>query len=145
MDYPDAAAEKQILLNAQAGFRAKRLDLVRLKPIATVEQIISARKSVQAVEVEDKLLDYLLALVQRTRQHPDLSLGASPRAAVAWLQTSKAQAWLAGRNYVTPDDVKAVAPPLLRHRLILKPEAQLDGLQIDSIIASLLNQVPVPR
>jgi len=145
VDYPNSAAEKQMLLNSQAGFRAKRLDLSRLKPIATVEQIVSVRKAVQAVEVEEKLLDYLLALVQRTRQHPDLALGASPRAAVAWLQTSKAYAWLDGRNYVTPDDVKAVAPPLLRHRLILKPEAQLDGIQIDAVISSLLNQVAVPR
>jgi MoxR-like ATPase len=145
VDYPDSAAEKQMLLNAQAGFRAKRLDLARIKPLATVEQIVNARKAVQVVEVEDKLLDYVLALVQRTRQHPDLALGASPRAAVAWLQTSKAHAWLAGRKYATPDDVKAVAPPLLRHRLILKPEAQLDGLQIEAVIASLLNQVAVPR
>jgi len=145
VDYPDGAAEKQMLLNAQAGFRAKRLDLVRVKPLVTVEQIVSARKAVQAVKVEDNVIDYLLALVQRTRQHSDLALGASPRAAVAWLQTSKAQAWLEGRDYATPDDVKAVALPLLRHRLILKPEAQLDGLIIDAVIASLLNQVPVPR
>lgn len=145
VDYPDAAAEKQMLLNSQAGFRAKRLDLARLKPLATVEQIINARKAVQGVEVEDKLLDYVLALVQRTRQHPDLVLGASPRAAVAWLQTSKAYAWLAGRNYATPDDIKAIAFPLLRHRLILKPEAQLDNLMVDAVIKSLLNQVPVPR
>lgn len=145
VDYPDAAAEKQMLLNSQAGFRAKRLDLARLKPLATVEQIVNARKAVQGVEVEDKLLDYVLALVQRTRQHPDLALGASPRAAVAWLQTSKAYAWLAGRNYTTPDDVKAIAFPLLRHRLILKPEAQLDNLLVDGVIASLLSQVAVPR
>lgn len=145
VDYPDLLAEKQMLLNSQAGFRAKRFDLARIKPVATVEQILNARKAVQALEVEDKLIDYLLALVQRTRQHPDLALGASPRAAVAWLQTSKAHAWLQGRNYVTPDDVKAVAPPLLRHRLILKPEAQLDGLIIDAVIVSLLNQVAVPR
>jgi MoxR-like ATPase len=145
VDYPDAVAEKQMLLNSQAGFRAKRLDLARLKPLATVEQIINARKAVQGVEVEDKLLDYVLALVQRTRQHPDLVLGASPRAAVAWLQTSKAYAWLAGRNYATPDDIKAIAFPLLRHRLILKPEAQLDNLMVDAVINSLLNQVPVPR
>lgn len=145
VDYPDSAAEKQMLLNVQAGFRAKRLDLARLKPIATVEQIISARKAVQAVKVEDNLLDYLLTLVQQTRKHPDLALGGSPRSVVAWLQTSKAQAWLEGRDYVTPDDVKIVAPPLLRHRLILKPESQLDGVMMDSVISSLLKQVPVPR
>lgn len=145
VDYPDSAAEKQMLLNAQAGFRAKRLDLARLKPIATVEQIIHARKAVHAVKVEENMLDYLLALVQQTRKHPDLALGASPRSAVAWLQTSKAQAWLSERDYVTPDDVKIVAPPLLRHRLILKPESQLDGVMMDSVISSLLKQVPVPR
>ncbi|NEO62613.1 MAG: MoxR family ATPase [Moorea sp. SIO4G2] len=145
VDYPDAAAEKQMLLNTEKGFRGRRLDLERLKPLATVEQIFSARQEVKAVQVDEKVLDYLLALVQQTRQNPDLALGASPRAAVAWLQTSKAQAVLSGRDYVTPDDVKAIALPLLRHRLILKPEVQLDGLQIDGVIASLLKQVPVPR
>ncbi|NEN96349.1 MAG: MoxR family ATPase [Moorea sp. SIO3I7] len=145
VDYPDAAAEKQMLLNTQKGFRGRRLDLERLKPLATVEQIFSARQEVKAIQVDEKVLDYLLALVQQTRQNPDLALGASPRAAVAWLQTSKAQAVLSGRDYVTPDDVKAIALPLLRHRLILKPEVQLDGLQIDGVIASLLKQVPVPR
>ncbi|NEO73977.1 MoxR family ATPase [Moorena sp. SIO3H5] len=145
VDYPDAAAEKQMLLNTEKGFRGRRLDLERLKALATLEQIFSARQEVKAVQVDEKVLDYLLALVQQTRQNPDLALGASPRAAVAWLQTSKAQAVLSGRDYVTPDDVKAIALPLLRHRLILKPEVQLDGLQIDGVIASLLKQVPVPR
>ena len=143
--YPDLAAEKQMLLNRQAGFQTRRLDLARLKPVATVEQILAARQIVSEVQVEEKIIDYLLAIVTRSRQHPDLALGASPRSAVAWLQTSKAQAWLSGRDFVTPDDLKVVASPLLRHRLILKPEAQLDGLQIDAIINSLLNQVPVPR
>lgn len=145
VDYPDAAAEKQMLLNAQAGFRAKRLDLAKLKPIATVEQILSARQAAQAIKVDDKVLDYVLALVHNTRKHPDLMLGASPRSAVVWLQSSKALAWLKERDYVTPDDVKTVATPLLRHRLILKPEAQLDGLQIDASIAAILKQVAVPR
>jgi MoxR-like ATPase len=143
--YPDAKAEKQMLLNTQAGFQARRLDLVKLPPIATVDQILEARSAVAAVKVQDNILDYLLALVQRTRQHQDLALGASPRSAVAWLQAAKAQAWLSDRDFVTPDDVKAIAPPLLRHRLMLRPEAQLDGLKIDDVIAGLLTQVPVPR
>lgn len=145
VDYPDGKAEKQMLLNAQAGLQTKRLDLSKLKPIASVEQILAARQAVRSVQVSEALLDYLLALVQRTRQHPDLALGASPRSAVAWLQASKANAWLSNREYVTPDDVKAIASPLLRHRLILRPEAQLDGLKIEGVIASLLGQVPVPR
>jgi MoxR-like ATPase len=145
VDYPDPAAEKQMLLNSQAGFQAKRLDLTQIKPLATVQQILKAREEVKGVQVADNLLDYVLALVQKSRQFPDLALGASPRSAVAWLQSSKAQAWLNARDYVTPDDVKAVAFPLLRHRFILKPEALLDGVQIDSAIASLLQQVAVPR
>ena len=145
VDYPDSNSEKQMLLNRQAGFGARRLDLARYQPVASVEEILQARQVVNTVKVEEKVLDYLLALVGRSRQHPDLALGASPRAAVAWLQTSKARAWIAGRDFVTPDDVKAVAPPLLRHRLILNPESLLDGLMVDAVITSLLNQVPVPR
>lgn len=145
VDYPDPAAEKQMLLNRQAGFQSRRLDLARLKPMATVEDILMARQAISTVKVDDKVLDYLLAIVQRSRKHPDLALGASPRSAVAWLQTSKAQAWLSGRDFITPDDIKVVAAPLLRHRLILKPEAQLDGLQVEAVITSLLNQVSVPR
>jgi MoxR-like ATPase len=145
VDYLEPTAEKQMLLNVQSGFQSKQLDLAKLQPIATVPEILSARQSVKSLTVQENILDYLLALIQRTRQHPDISLGASPRSAVAWLQASKAAAWLSGRDFVTPDDVKAIAPPLLRHRLILRPEAQLDGLQMDAVIASLLGQVPVPR
>ncbi|MEH1788489.1 MoxR family ATPase [Nostoc sp.] len=145
VDYPDQAAEKQMLLNRQAGFAARRLDISRLKPIATIADILQARQAVKEVKVSEAIVDYLLALVRTSRQYPDLTLGASPRAAGAWLQTSQALAWLAGRDFVTPDDIKAVASPLLRHRLILKPEAMLDGLQIDAVIASVINQVPVPR
>jgi MoxR-like ATPase len=145
VDYPDRAAEKQMLLNSQAGFQANRLELAQIKPLATVPEILQAREEVKGVQVADNLLDYVLALVQKSRKFPDLALGASPRSAVAWLQSSKAQAWLNARDYVTPDDVKAVAFPLLRHRFILKPEALLDGVQIDSAIASLLQQVAVPR
>ncbi len=145
VEYPDPAAEKQMLLNSQDGKVGGKIDLELLQSIASVEQILAARAEVKAVEVKDTILDYLLELVKRSRQYPDLSLGASPRSAVAWLQATKAHAWLEGRDFVTPDDVKAIALPLLRHRLILRPEAQLDGLVIDTVINSLLSQVPVPR
>ncbi|VEP11502.1 conserved hypothetical protein [Hyella patelloides LEGE 07179] len=145
VDYPAPEAEKQMLLNSQAGFKAERVDLERIEAVATVKDILVLREQVQQVQVAENIIDYLIALVRQTRQHPDLTLGASPRSAVAWLQAAKAQAFLSGKDYVTPDDVKAVASPLLCHRLILKPEAQLDGLQINSAIASILKQVPVPR
>ncbi len=145
IDYPEPAAEKQMLLNSQTGFRAKRLDLAGLKPIATTEQILQARQLVGKITVQDNVLNYLLSAGQATRKHPDVALGASPRSIVAWLQASKANAWLQGRDFVTPDDVKSVALPLLRHRLMLNPEAQLDGLKIEAVIAGILNQVAVPR
>ncbi|KKI99874.1 AAA family ATPase [Prochlorothrix hollandica] len=145
IDYPDKAAEKQMLLNNQGGFQGRRMDLERLKTVATVQHILAARQQVQQLEVQDTLLDYLLELVERTRHHGDLLLGASPRSTVAWLTAAKATAWLADRSFLTPDDLKTVALPLLRHRLILRPEAQLDGITVDSIIRGLLSQVPVPR
>ena len=145
VDYPGKSAEKQILVNAQQGFRAKKADLDAIEAIATVKDILTLRKQVQQIQVEDNILDYLLDLVERTRQHPDLALGASPRAAVAWLNAAKANAYLSGRDYVIPDDLQEVAAPLLRHRLILKPEAQLDNVRIDEAIASILKQIPVPR
>jgi MoxR-like ATPase len=142
VDYPAAPDEKQMLLNARDGLRARG---VQPEPVATVAQILQARQAVQAIAMQDTLLDYLLALVRQSRQQPDLSLGASPRAAVAWLQASKAHAWIEGRDFATPDDVKAVAAPLLRHRLILNPDALLDGVQVETAIATLLQQVAVPR
>lgn len=145
VDYPPPAAEKQMLLNAQAGFEAKRLDLAQLQPVATAQQVLAARQQVKTLTVEEPILDYLLALVQATRSHSDLELGTSPRSAVQWLQASKAHAWLRGEPYVTPDDVKAVALPLLRHRLLLGAEAQLDGLTVDQVVQGMVNSVAVPR
>ncbi len=145
VDYPEKEAEKQILRNSQAGFKATRVDLEQLQSVASVEDILTMRQEVQKVQVEENILDYLLLLVERSRQHQDLSLGASPRSTVAWLQAAKAHAWLRGNNYVTPDDIKNIALPLLRHRLLLKPEAQLDGIEVDNAISSILKQVAVPR
>ncbi|MBE9059610.1 MoxR family ATPase [cf. Phormidesmis sp. LEGE 11477] len=145
VDYPTPEAEKQMLLNAQAGFEAKRTSLSRLQPVTTAADILNVRQAVKQVVVQEPVLDYLLALAHKTRQHPDLEVGTSPRATVQWLQASKAYAWLQGYDYVSPDAVKAVAPPLLRHRLILGAEAQLDGSSADNVIRGLLESVPVPR
>lgn len=145
VDYPPAAAERELLLSARTTEPGARGNANSLQPVATVADCLAARKSVQQVTVNDNAIDYLLALVRETRQHPDLSLGASPRAAIAWLQASKSAAWLDRRQMVIPDDFKQVALPLLRHRLILRPEAQLDGLEIDKVILGTIDRVPVPR
>jgi MoxR-like ATPase len=140
IDYPPAIAEREMLTNVHAA-------AVNHRPtaVATVADCLAARQAVQAMKVSAPIIDYLLALVHQTRHHPDLSLGASPRAAVAWLQASKAAAWLDRRDFVTPDDLKLVAMPLLRHRVMLRPESQLDGLLIDQVITGLVSQVAVPR
>ncbi len=145
IDYPHLEAEKQMLLDSQQGFAAKRRQLERIKPVATVKQILQARSQVQSVQMTEKVVDYLLELVQQSRQHTDVNIGLSPRAAIAWMHASKAHAWLEGRDYVTPDDIKAVALPLLRHRLLLNPQAQLDGLAVSEVANSLLERVTVPR
>lgn len=145
IDYPTAEAEKIMLINADKNSVSQRVNLDNLKPLATSEEIIQIRQEINSIQVAENIIDYILKLVGISRQHPDVLLGASPRAAVAWLNTSKAQAWYNGRDFVTPDDVKAIASPLLCHRLILKPEAQLDGVEVESVIQSLLKQVSVPR
>ena len=145
VDYPPASAERELLASARMSQPGARSNIQPLKPVATVADCLAARRAVQQITVNDNAIDYLLALVQQTRQHPDLSLGASPRAAIAWLHASKSAAWLDRRQMVIPDDFKQVALPLLRHRLVLRPEAQLDGLEIDTVIAGLIDRVPVPR
>lgn len=145
IDYPNSVAEKQMLINANQNIYNQTFNLDNIKPIATVEEILQIRQEINSIQVAENIIDYIVKLVDKSRQHPDLFLGTSPRAAVAWLNSSKSQAWFNGRDYVTPDDVKAVANPLLCHRLILKPEAQLDGVEVNSVIQSLLKQVSVPR
>ncbi len=145
VSYPEAKAEKQMLQNVLNGFEHRDLKHMDLQPVITVDEVLQARQLMRKVRIEDNLVDYLLALVSASRQQPELLLGASPRSAVGWLRAAQAQAWLTGRDFVTPDDIKAIALPLLQHRLILKPEAQLDGVSIDQVIQTLLARIPVPR
>lgn len=145
VSYPGKAAEQQMLHNVLSGFEPRNLKEMPLEPVITVEEVLEARQAVRRIRVEGPVVDYLLELVMASRQQTELMLGASPRAAVGWLRAAQAQAWLAAREFVTPDDVKTIAAPLLQHRLILKPEAQLDGVSMDQVIQSLLTRVPVPR
>ena len=97
------------------------------------------------MEVGPEVLGYIVDLVQATRTSPSVSLGVSPRGATALLATARAWAWLSGRSFVTPDDVKALAVPTLRHRLQLRAEAELEGVTPESVLGTVLNSVPVPR
>src|SRR5659263_564779 len=138
--------EEVEVLNRHAGsFNPRDLAAAGVHPVATAEQLAAARAEVARVQVDDAVLGYIVDLVRMTRTSPSLSLGVSPRGATALLATARAWAWLSGRTFVTPDDVKALAVPTLRHRVQLRPEAELEGVTAESVIGTVLGSVPVPR
>jgi MoxR-like ATPase len=141
--YPSADEEREMLRLARRGLTPIGLDDVQ--PVVSGEDLRAARAEVDATEVRDEVVDYVVAIVRRTRSLPSVTLGASPRAAVHLLGASKAAARLAGRSYVTPDDVARMAAPVLRHRLVLTPEAELERATPTGAIRAALEDVPVPR
>lgn len=141
--YPQGDTEKQMLRNWQDGKYDRHTPAA--DPVTSAQDIVECRKQLQHVKVEDSIIDYLHGLVSKSRSLSDLQLGASPRAALAWLSAAKAHAAIEGKDFVTPDNIKFVAEPVLRHRFILTPEAELDGVTISQIINNLMRQVPVPR
>jgi MoxR-like ATPase len=142
--YPGVKEEIQLLNNVQNGFDSDRLDQIGIAPVES-QWLQEAREAVRAVKVQDSLFAYIVDLVRRTRDWPALSLGASPRSAVNLLSFSKAMAALDGRDYVIPDDVKQAAPPVLRHRVIVKPEADLEGITPDQVIQDVTRAVELPK
>jgi MoxR-like ATPase len=141
--YPDEAGEVSMLRLAHRG--VDPATLADVAPVAGPEQLRAARAEVDATTVAEEVLAYVAAIVRRTRSLPSVSLGASPRAAVHLLAASKAAARLAGRAFVTPDDVVAMAAPVLRHRLLLRAEAELERYRPDDAVATAVAAVPVPR
>jgi MoxR-like ATPase len=142
--YPSLDEEVAILERYQAGFDARRLERMELQSIA-VEQLREARAAVSAVQVEPGILRYVSELARRSRDWPSLSLGASPRAGLNLLLAAKAVAAMDGRDYLVPDDVKQIAPAVLRHRVVLKPEADLEGVSAEQVVRDLLAAVEVPK
>ena len=141
--YPTADDEAAVLRLAHNGVAPATLTDVQA--VTSPAELIDARAVVDATVVSDAVVAYVVALVRRTRELPSVSLGASPRGAVHLLAASKAAARLAGRDFVTPDDVVAVAPAVLRHRLQLRPEAELERYTADDAVATAISTVPVPR
>lgn len=142
--YPSASEEEGILQRYQEGFDARDLASLPIEPLPA-DAIEEARRDAAAVRVEAPLVAYIAAVARRTREWPALSLGASPRATISLMQMAKAIAAIDGRAFLLPDDVKAAAPAVLRHRLLLKPEADLEGLTADQVLADVLASVEVPK
>jgi MoxR-like ATPase len=142
---PGREDEISILARHAAGFDPGDLAGAGIRPAADAADLAAARAAVRSVQVAPEVTGYIVDLCRATRQSPSLRLGASPRGATALQATARAWAWLAGRDFVIPDDVKALARPTLRHRVQLRPEAELEGATADGVIDAVLGSVPVPR
>jgi MoxR-like ATPase len=142
---PSREQEIDVLARHAAGFDPRDLRAAGVRPVAGPAELAAAREAAAKVAVSPEVTGYVVDLCRATRESPSLSLGASPRGATALLATSRAWAWLAGREFVIPDDVKALALPTLRHRVRLRAEAEMEGVTADGVITGLLARVPVPR
>ncbi|MCA1815270.1 MAG: MoxR family ATPase, partial [Acidobacteria bacterium] len=131
--------------NWDEGFNSRRLELIDIVPLARADAISQCRAEVRRARMEPGVQKYVVQIVRRTREHPAVAYGASPRASVAMLLCAKALAAMRGREFATPDDVRDIARPVLRHRLRLRAEAELDGATPESVITDILQTVEVPR
>jgi MoxR-like ATPase len=143
--YPSAEEEDGLLRRYHEGFDAMDLASAGLEVVVTPEVFARCQAEIASVRVEDELFSYISAITRATRDNPSVLLGCSPRASVMLLLASRVLAALRGRDYLIPDDVKQMAPPTLRHRMVLRPEADIEGLTPDDIIAGVLSTVEVPR
>lgn len=139
LGYPDADTEKYLLKQHQQGQPADKLT-----PVTTMEEIASIQQEIRSVYMEEAVTDYLLGIVRSTREHPAALLGASPRAAISFMNAVKSYAFLHERDYVIPDDVKVLAPYVISHRIVLKPEARLDNVSQETVLAQVLRNEKVP-
>jgi MoxR-like ATPase len=142
---PEREDEVMVLQRHDAGFDPRDLKAAGVRAVAGPRELAAARQAAATVRVAPEVLGYVVDICRATRSSPSLSLGASPRGATALLATSKAWAWLSGRDYLTPDDVKALARPTLRHRVSVRPEAELEGVTADGVLDGVLASVAVPR
>ncbi|MCO6496972.1 MAG: MoxR family ATPase [Chitinophagaceae bacterium] len=143
VDYPTREEEVKILLSQQSESSSELLN--KVQAVITNEDLLNFRRSINKVRIDPQLVSYIADIVQTTRNSANLFLGASPRASLALLRASKASAAIRGRNFVSPDDIKEMALPVLRHRLIRTPEKEMEGVSEDVIINQILSELEVPR
>lgn len=145
ISYPTAEQERDVIARWQAGFSSRKLDQVELEPVNDPAMIPHCRAVVRRVNVEPGVQNYLVELVRRTREHPNLLWGASPRASVALLMAGKALAAMRGRDFATPDDIRDVLHPALRHRILIRAEAEVEGITPEQVLDEIAAAVEVPR
>ncbi len=145
ISYPEADAEKTMLGKYRDGVMIHDLPTAAIKPRTSIPELLALRQELHAVRAEDSIVAYCVDLVRQTRQWPAISVGASPRAAISLLLLSKALAAMRGRDFVVPDDVKGCTPAVLRHRVILRAEAEVEGTRVDDVVRDLIAAVKVPK
>ncbi|MHA7153668.1 AAA family ATPase [Arthrobacter sp. TMN-50] len=145
LSVPDRDDEIEVIRRHSTGFDPRNLAAAGVRPVASAQDLADARRAVASVAIAPEVIAYIVDVVRATRAAPSFQLGVSPRGATALLNTARAWAWLSGRTFVTPDDVKALSLPALRHRVAMRPEAQMDGIEVDDVLLGILATVPVPR
>lgn len=145
VDYIPQKFENMLLEKYNTGFRSQTLENTNINAVCDYEDIKRCREEINSVRVENSIINYITSIIRATRNSPSLLLGASPRASISLLLLSKTFAAIQGRDFVTPEDIKELALPVLRHRIILKAEAGIDGIGNDDVIRNILGQVEVPR
>lgn len=145
IDYPPPADEKEILGHYAAGRNPHRLGGFDLRPVLTAEDVLAIQQAAAQVIVEEKVVGYIVEIIDRTRSWHAVSVGASPRGGVNMLVAARTLAACRGRDFVTPDDIKEIAPWVLRHRILLRPDVEIEGTGVDTVIAEILDSVEVPR
>ena len=143
--YPSVLEERELLTRYHNGFDPEDYNGLGVRTVLDLNGLEEERKKISQVKIEDRLFDYLQAIVTQTRESANITLGASPRAAVGLLLCAKASAVLSGRDFLIPDDIKTMAYPVLRHRILLKPESEIEGVTTEDEIRNILNTVEVPR
>jgi MoxR-like ATPase len=138
LDYPEDSEEVEIMRRQLSG------ESPSIEEITSGAEILAAQKIMNLVYIDDRILKYIRDLIIKTRNHPQISLGCGPRASLTLMKCAKARASILGRSYVTPDDVRALIIPALNHRILLKPEAELEGLDAKSVLNSIVEDIPIP-
>ena len=145
IDYPSLKAEEEVLKRHHKGFKSVDLESSGIKTVCSAEDILSCKEEVQNIKIDEELMRYIVEIVSETRKHPLIDIGSSPRGSIALLQTSKAYAAISGRDFVIPEDIKKMAIPTLTHRVILKPELEIEGMKSEQVLNDILSKVKVPR
>lgn len=145
IDYPSIEDEKEILVMHRDGFNSGRLDLTDLQKVCSKEEFVEYKNSLNSVHIDEKIINYIMEIIDATRKEPNISVGSSPRGSIYLLKSARAIAAINGREFVVPDDVKESCYPALRHRIILQPEVEIEGHKPDDFISLILDRVKVPR